>query len=97
MAVFLWWTERRKCSKLNAVTKTYLKMILCTIWKDVSVKSRVWRKVIPVLFGRKTHKELETLYTAVRLEANNNYKDAAQEAYRRFEQRFIQLKEEGQE
>lgn len=49
-----------------------------------------------MLFGRKTHKELETLYTAVRLEANNNYKDAAQEAYRRFEQRFIQLKEEGQ-
>lgn len=45
-------------------------------------------------FQRK-NKELETLAQKVRLEAENNYKDTATEAYRNFCGRLQQLEQEG--
>ncbi|HIS27676.1 MAG TPA: hypothetical protein IAA57_12460 [Candidatus Pullilachnospira intestinigallinarum] len=44
---------------------------------------------------RKKNKELEALAQKVRLEAENNYKDTATEAYRKFCGRLEELEREG--
>lgn len=46
------------------------------------------------LFSKK-NKELEELCRKVDLEAENNYKDAAQEAFVRLEKRFGELQSDG--
>lgn len=46
------------------------------------------------LFSKK-NKELEALCRKVDLEAENNYKDAAQEAFAKLEKRFEQLQGSG--
>ncbi len=48
------------------------------------------------MFGRiKPNKELDALLTRVHMNASNNYKDAAQEAYHTFVELFKTLQEEG--
>ncbi|MCR5033469.1 MAG: hypothetical protein K6A92_11500 [Lachnospiraceae bacterium] len=48
------------------------------------------------MFGRiRPNRELEALLTKVHMNASNNYKDAAQEAYHTFVQLFKTLQEEG--
>lgn len=48
------------------------------------------------MFGfQKKNKELEMLAQKVRLEAENNYKDTATEAYRKFCSRLNEMEQEG--
>ena len=47
-------------------------------------------------FSRKSrNKELEELVRKVRLEAENNYKDAAQEAFQKFSLRLEEMERDG--
>lgn len=47
------------------------------------------------LFLKKTHRELENLLMKVESNIANNYKDAAQEAFRDFEKKAAELDKEG--
>lgn len=48
------------------------------------------------MFGlSKTHKELEGILVRLHANASNNYKDAAQDNYREFQQKFSELKAAG--
>lgn len=48
------------------------------------------------MFGlSKTNKELEAILLKLQANASNNYKDAAQDNYREFQQKFAQLKDNG--
>lgn len=47
------------------------------------------------IFGKKTHRELEPILSSVMTNMANNYKDAAQEAFKDFEKKAAQLDREG--
>lgn len=47
------------------------------------------------IFGLKTHKELEPILARVESNMANNYKDAAQEAFRELEEKAYELDKNG--